>query len=86
MPWASATSACLTASLLASKGFEVHGVDVNAKVVDTINWGRIPIREPELDMLVKSAVQSGRLKADTQPAPANIFILAVPTPSNSQCR
>lgn len=69
-----------TASLLASKGFEVHGVDVSPRVVETINAGRIHIREPELDILVKSAVQSGRLKADTQPAPADVFILAVPTP------
>ena len=69
-----------TASLLASKGFTVHGVDVSAGVVDTINAGRIHIREPELDILVKAAVQSGRLKAGTSPEPADVFILAVPTP------
>lgn len=69
-----------TASLLASKGFEVHGVDISPEVVETINDGRIHIQEPELDILVKSAVQSGRLKADTQPIAANVFILAVPTP------
>ncbi|PLY16463.1 MAG: UDP-N-acetyl-D-mannosamine dehydrogenase [Sedimenticola sp.] len=69
-----------TASLLASKGFDVHGVDVNAQVVDTINQGRIHIREPELDILVKSAVQSGQLKAGTSPAAADVFIIAVPTP------
>ena len=69
-----------TASLLASKGFSVHGVDVSAGVVDTINAGRIHIREPELDILVKAAVQSGRLKAGTTPEPAEVFIIAVPTP------
>ena len=69
-----------TASLLASKGFTVHGVDVSAGVVDTINAGRIHIREPELDILVKAAVQSGRLKAGTTPEPADVFIIAVPTP------
>jgi UDP-N-acetyl-D-mannosaminuronic acid dehydrogenase len=69
-----------TASLLASKGFTVHGVDVSAGVVDTINAGRIHIREPELDILVKAAVQSGRLKAGTEPEPAEVFIIAVPTP------
>ena len=69
-----------TASLLASKGFTVHGVDVSASVVDTINAGRIHIREPELDILVKAAVQSGRLKAGTTPEPAEVFIIAVPTP------
>jgi UDP-N-acetyl-D-mannosaminuronic acid dehydrogenase len=69
-----------TASLLASKGFTVHGVDVSARVVETITAGRIHIREPELDILVKAAVQSGRLKAGTSPAPAEVFIIAVPTP------
>ncbi len=69
-----------TASLLASKGFEVKGVDVTQSVVDTINEGKIHIVEPGLDLLVKSAVQSGKLTASTTPAPADIFILAVPTP------
>ncbi|NEV63683.1 UDP-N-acetyl-D-mannosamine dehydrogenase [Thiorhodococcus minor] len=69
-----------TASLLASKGFQVHGVDVSPQVVETINAGHIHIREPALDILVKSAVQSGRLTAHTEPAAADIFILAVPTP------
>src|SRR5690606_13736487 len=69
-----------TASLLATKGYRPHGVDVSERVVATINEGRIHIREPELDVLVKSAVQSGRLKAALEPAAAEVFILAVPTP------
>lgn len=69
-----------TASLLASKGYEVLGVDVKADVIATINAGRIHIREPELDVLVKSAVQSGHLTAATEPAKADVYIIAVPTP------
>lgn len=69
-----------TASLLATKGYEVNGVDVSRHVVETINEGKIHIREPDLDILVKSAVQSGRLKASLEPVEADIFILAVPTP------
>lgn len=69
-----------TAGLLASKGFRVHGGDVNPAVVETINAGRIHIREPELERLVESAVRNGCLKAALQPAAADIFILAVPTP------
>jgi len=57
-----------TASLLATKGYQVHGVDVKANVVDTINAGKIHITEPELDVLVRSAVQSGRLKASLEPS------------------
>ncbi len=69
-----------TASLLATKGFKVHGVDVNPKAVETINRGEIHIYEPDLDILVRAAVQSGQLKAALEPASAEVFILAVPTP------
>jgi len=69
-----------TASLLGTRGYSVHGVDVSPKVVETINQGGIHIVEPDLDILVKSAVQSGNLKAALQPAEADIFIIAVPTP------
>lgn len=69
-----------TASLLATKGYEVHGVDVSERVVNTISQGNIHIREPDLDILVKSAVQSKRLTASLKPTEADIFIIAVPTP------
>lgn len=69
-----------TASLLGTKGFQVHGVDVSPSIVDTINQGRIHIVEPDLDILVKSAVGSGNLRAGLEPEEADIFILAVPTP------
>jgi UDP-N-acetyl-D-mannosaminuronic acid dehydrogenase len=69
-----------TASLLATKGYEVVGVDVAPDVVRTINEGRIHIVEPDLDILVKSAVQSGNLRASLEPEPADVFIIAVPTP------
>ncbi len=69
-----------TAALLANRGFQIHGVDVVQSTVDTINAGKIHIVEPELDVFVQSAVNSGRLKADTKPDYADIFIIAVPTP------
>ena len=69
-----------TASLLATKGFKVTGVDVSQKVVDTINRGEIHIVEPDLDILVKSAVHSGNLSASLEPVEADVFIIAVPTP------
>ncbi len=71
-----------TASFLGTKGYQVHGVDISPNVVDTINRGDVHITEPELDVLVKSAVQSGNLKAALEPAEADIFIIAVPTPLN----
>ena len=69
-----------TASIFATKGRRVLGVDISPAVVETINSGRIHIQEPDLDVLVRAAVQSGNLKAATSPAPAEVFILAVPTP------
>ncbi|MDG1481110.1 MAG: UDP-N-acetyl-D-mannosamine dehydrogenase [Myxococcota bacterium] len=69
-----------TASLLATKGCQVRGVDVKPDVIDTINAGKIHIVEPDLDALVHSAVSSGRLTASLEPGPAEIFIVAVPTP------
>ena len=69
-----------TAALLANRGYTVHGVDVVQSTVDTINRGEIHIVEPELDTFVQSAVNSGKLKADTKPTNADVFILAVPTP------
>ena len=69
-----------TAALLANRLYQVHGVDVVQSTVDTINQGKIHIVEPELDTFVRSAVNSGNLKASTTPAKANVFILAVPTP------
>lgn len=69
-----------TASILATKGHQVLGVDVNEHAVATINSGRIHIIEPDLDVLVRSAVNSGNLKASMTPEEGDTFIIAVPTP------
>jgi UDP-N-acetyl-D-mannosaminuronic acid dehydrogenase len=69
-----------TAALLANRGYNIHGVDLDQRAVDIINRGEIHIVEPELDTFVKSAVNSGNLKADVKPAEADVFIIAVPTP------
>lgn len=69
-----------TASIFATKGKRVLGVDIREDVVKLVNQGRIHIVEPELDVLVQAATQSGRLRAGTAPAEAGTFIIAVPTP------
>ena len=75
-----------TASILANKGYQVHGVDPNRKAVQTINRGGIHIVEPDLDILVRSAVNSGNLKASTKPARADAFLICVPTPFKSRSK
>lgn len=69
-----------TAALLSNAGYSVHGVDVNQHAVDVINQGKIHIVEPDLDTFVHSAVASGRLRASTMPAEADVFMICVPTP------
>lgn len=68
------------AGALASRGFEVIGVDVAQRIVDVINTGKIHIVEPDLDMVVQAAVSAGRLRATLKPEPSDAFIIAVPTP------
>ena len=69
-----------TAALLANRGIVVHGVDVSEDVVSTVNDGEIHIVEPELDAYVSEAVANKKLTASLEPKPADVFVLAVPTP------
>ena len=55
-----------TSALIASCGTKVLGVDINNNVVETINKGEIHIVEPDLDLVVSSAVLKGNLKASTK--------------------
>jgi UDP-N-acetyl-D-mannosaminuronic acid dehydrogenase len=69
-----------TAAVIASRGIEVVGVDINQHAVDTINAGDIHIVEPDLDIVVRSVVTVGKLRATTKAEPAQAFMVAVPTP------
>jgi len=69
-----------TAAVVASRGINVLGVDVNESVVNTINEGKIHIVEPELDKLVKDVVEKGFLQASLTPEEAEVYLIAVPTP------
>ena len=69
-----------TAALIARSGAHVLGVDVSPDVVDTINSGRIHIEEVDLDGLVQGVVARGLLRASLAVEPADVFVVAVPTP------
>ena len=69
-----------TAAMFASRKVEVLGVDVNPNTVETINAGKIHIVEPDLDLLVQSAVKEGYLRASLTADDADTFLIAVPTP------
>lgn len=72
-----------TATVLASRGYHVTGVDVNPEVVKSVQSGNAHIAEPDLDMLIEAAVSSGKLAATMYVAQADVFIIAVPTPLNA---
>ena len=69
-----------TAAVIARTGARVLGIDVHQSVVDTINSGRVHIEEVDLDGLVSGVVSRGHLRASTRIEPADVFVIAVPTP------
>jgi len=69
-----------TAAIMASRGLQVIGLDANQKTVDTINSGAVHIVEPDLDIVVRSTVTTGNLRATITATPADAFMIAVPTP------
>ncbi|WP_136161143.1 UDP-N-acetyl-D-mannosamine dehydrogenase [Sphingomonas flavalba] len=69
-----------TAALIARSGAPVVGVDVAPAVVDTVNSGRIHIEEIDLAGLVQGVVERGLLRAALAVEPADVFVIAVPTP------
>ncbi len=69
-----------TSALVAAGGVRVSGMDVNKKVVETINQGEIHIVEPELKSYVAETVKKGFLKAYDTVQPADVYLVVVPTP------
>lgn len=69
-----------TAAIFASHKILVNGVDIDLKVVNSVNAGKTHIKEPNLDQLVSKAVSKGYLKATQTPEKADAFLITVPTP------
>jgi UDPglucose 6-dehydrogenase len=73
------------AAVLASKGNDVLGIDVNPEAVRLVNEGLAPVEEPGLQALVTQS--HDRLSATTElgaAAGADVSILLVPTPSDAR--
>jgi UDPglucose 6-dehydrogenase len=73
------------AAVVASKGNEVLGIDVNPEAVRLVNEGLAPVEEPGLQDLVTASKE--RLSASTDlttAAAAEVSILLVPTPSDER--
>ncbi len=69
-----------TAALLASYGNKVRGVDIDEKIICGLNEGRIHIFEPGLAEMVMGCIKNNSLFCSTNPMPADVHIICVPTP------
>lgn len=69
-----------TAAVIARTGVKVLGIDVSPAVVETVNSGKVHIEEVDLDGLVSGVVARGNLRASCDIEPADVFVIAVPTP------
>jgi UDP-N-acetyl-D-mannosaminuronic acid dehydrogenase len=69
-----------TSVVIARSGMHVTGVDVSAPVVAAVNAGQCPIEEPFLADALAGLVAQGRIRAQSAPTAADVFIIAVPTP------
>ncbi|MDO9634453.1 MAG: UDP-N-acetyl-D-mannosamine dehydrogenase [Paludibacter sp.] len=69
-----------TAIIAAKNDIMVIGVDINPKVVETINQGKIHIVEPGLQELCREVVTGNKFVAALQPVVSDIYLIVVPTP------
>ena len=69
-----------TAIIAAKHGIQVTGVDINPKVVEMTNQGRLHIIEPGMEDLLREVVGSGALKASAKPEVSDAYFMVVPTP------
>ena len=68
---------------IASRGFDVVGIDINPKVVATINQKKAPVDEPGLEQLIAKNHRKIKATSDYDEAINNsdITFIIVPTPS-----
>ena len=68
-----------TAIIAAKHGIQITGVDINPKVVEMTNLGKLHIIEPGMQALLQEVVSSGWLKASTTPDVSDAYFVVVPT-------
>lgn len=69
-----------TAIIAASHGVQVLGVDINPRVVELTNQGKLHIIEPGMEEMLQEVVASGNFKAYTEPQLSDAYFMVVPTP------
>lgn len=74
-----------TALMMASHGVEVVGIDFNQELVNTLKRGEITFQEEGLEALFSAASNSG-IEFSTEYIPADMYIVAVPTPYDKESK
>jgi len=69
-----------TAIIAAKHGIQVHGVDINPKVVEKTNQGILHIIEPGMEELLQEVIANGKFHAATTPIESDAYFMVVPTP------
>ena len=69
-----------TAIIAAKHGVQVTGVDINPRVVEMTNQGKLHIIEPGMEEMLQEVIASGALKASTTPEVSDAYFMVVPTP------
>ena len=69
-----------TSIIAAKQGVQVLGVDINPKVVDMTNQGRLHIIEPGLEDMLQEVVAAGTFRAALRPEESDAYFMVVPTP------
>lgn len=69
-----------TAIIAAKHGVQVVGVDINPKVVEMTNRGKLHIIEPGMEELLQEVVEGGTLCASVVPEESDVYLIVVPTP------
>lgn len=69
-----------TSIMFAKHGYQVHGMDVNAEVINKLSNKELHIEEPGLQEALIEVIDAGKLTVGTEPQEADVFIIAVPTP------
>ena len=69
-----------TAIIAAKHGVDVVGVDINPKVVEVTNQGKLHIIEPGMEDMLKEVIAAGKFKAYTTPQESDAYFMVVPTP------
>ncbi len=75
-----------TALLFANNDHEVVGVDVNHRVIETLKNETMPFEEEGFQEMLDNTIKSGSFRPETKVEDADVFLVAVPTPFDTDLR